>query len=203
MNNNAAFADAARPARAVVLRLPMLPYSIGHELLLTQEANPLVGSWVDFLKLPMDRQIYSVIRAATICSKTWEENKKPDRWTRLWLWLNRNSDYPFEIANFRNYREAGSTFPAIGAPTSDGRFLGSPFLARLLAFHGVDSFDVPLGYAQWLYFAHAEQEGACKVLNDNEASAKQLVENFPDDEKQRIAKLMKERMKAKGVKCPD
>ena len=40
--HDALFADAARPERVSILHLLMLDYSIGHELLLWRQRNPLV-----------------------------------------------------------------------------------------------------------------------------------------------------------------
>ena len=36
------FADALRPSPVRILRLPMRPYSLGHELILLQQRNPLL-----------------------------------------------------------------------------------------------------------------------------------------------------------------
>ena len=210
MNYNQAFADAARPSRAVVLRLLMLPYSIGHEIQLTQEGNALLAPWDVFNSLTAGQQCYSVARAAQICCRTWRENQnKPiGRWfLKRWRFYNRNADYALEIANFRNYRAAGSTFPAIGKPDGDGRVLGSPFMARLLAFAGMENIDMPLGMAQWMYFATAEADGSCKVLNDHEQQVQSELEQIkshglPAEEKERIDKLMREAMAERGVQCP-
>lgn len=75
-------------------------------------------------------------------------------------------------------------------------------MARLLAFHGVNNMDMPLGMAQWIYFAHAENEGMCKVLNEHEAAVQNDVEKLkseglPEDEKARIETLMKQAMETR------
>lgn len=209
MNSNVAFADAARPSRAVILHLMMQPYSIGHELLLTQENNPLLLPHWDFLKLPAQQRKLAVIRAAWICCRTWKENlEKP--FGRLfmarWKLYNWQTDYALAIADFQNYRTEGSTFPAVGKPEGDGRLFGSPFLSRLLAFVGVNQIDMPLGMAQWMYFASAEAEGLCKVLNEHEQKVQDELDEIKTnglkaEEKARIEELMQAAMKERGITC--
>lgn len=206
MNHNLAFAEAARPRLAVVLHLKMLPYSIGHELLLTAEQNAMLLPNEDFNKLPAEKQRYAVNRAAQICCRTWEENNSlPLGRFFLWRWrmLNRKSDYPFDIASFRNYRADGSTYPHIAASDGDGRMLGSPIVARLLNFFGRDQMDLPMGFAMWLYFAHAETEGMCKVENEKEKTIREQIHKAETDpaELSRLEDLKKSLMKQrKGAK---
>jgi hypothetical protein len=171
MNPSMAFADAARPRRVVILRLPLLDYSVGHEILLTQKRNPMLGQWEDFQSLPLAVQCQSAIQAVSICSRTWEQNKKPESNFWLWQWLIRKANWPLEMYRFFEYREAGSTFPVCLPPESEGRSLGSPLMARLAAF--TQNFDSPLGLAQWLYFSHCETIGNCKVENDDEREGRE------------------------------
>lgn len=204
-----AFADAARPSRAVILHLMMQPYSIGHELLLTQENNPLLLPHLEFTNLPQQVQKLAIIRAAWICCRTWKENLQ-NPFGRLfmarWKFYNWRTDYALAIADFQNYRAAGSTFPSIGKPDGDGRIFGAPFLSRLLAFVGVNQIDMPLGMAQWMYFADAEAEGLCKVLNEHEQTIQDELavikkDGLAADEKARIDALMQAAMKSQGVVC--
>lgn len=186
-----AFADATRPTRCVILRLPLLGFSIGHELLLLQQGNPLVSlSAEEFDKLPDDRQRAAIIRAVMICANTWTQNQKRQKWLRLWGWTLRKSDFPLAIAEWRNYRFEGSSFPPVTGDEADmiangdsdgpkGREIGGPFLARLYCFaaslpereiqiHGDTAFDFPLGLATFLYFSHLEMEGKLKIENTKE-----------------------------------
>lgn len=164
-----AFADASRPARCVIARLPMLDYSIGHELLLLRNRNPLVLiSLAEFDKLSKPQQIFSIIQAVMICSRTWAENKKPFRWQRLWEWTSRRTDWPLAIAEFRNYRAQGSTMPLTRSPKeSEGRSLQGPHLARVLTCVGF-SLDIPLGLAQWMYCCEMERQGAMRIKGDKD-----------------------------------
>lgn len=197
-----AFLDAVRPARRVILRLLMLPYSIGHEILLAQRKNPLVQlSQEDFNKLTIEQQCAAVIEAALICSRTWKQNQRQHKWVKLWGWFIRKEDFALAIAEFRIYRAEGSTWPMI-APLDDsekGRELGSPYLARILSYattvYGENALDAALGLSQWLYFAHAESEGACRVENEMEEAVRTQKAAILEDierERQEIIRKQKE-----------
>lgn len=74
-----AFADAVRPARAVILFLPMRNYSLGHELLLLQQRNAFLLTGFD--SLPEEQKRLALVRAADVCSQTWSENHfTPGTW---------------------------------------------------------------------------------------------------------------------------
>ena len=173
----------------------MQPYSIGHELILLQECNPLLGDLSFFNELPLDQRCHAVVRAVQVCARTWEENKHPDRWLRLWCWLIRREDPAFAALEFRSYREEGSSMPGIKPEKNDGRELGSPFLARLIAFagpiFGAAVYDVPLGMAQWLYFAEMEFQGCVKVKNrfdlQVEAEIRQHEEDYRKEQEAKLA----------------
>ncbi len=179
-----AFADAARPTRVACLRLNLRDYSLGHELLLQREENPLlILSPDDFNKLDLALQILSLKRAVLICSQTWRENQRPHRWLRLWNWLCRHSDYPAEIAIFRNYLEAGrrllprpteeADIIANGEREERGRAFGAPFLAQLYNFIAprlrTEPWDVSYAFSAALYFTHLESEGVFRIENLREA----------------------------------
>jgi len=196
-----AFADAARPARRVILNLLMADYSLGHELLLLQQRNPLVMmNGAEFNALPIVAQIQSVTRAALICCRSWSENKGSHRWLGFWRWKNRRADYPLAIAEFRNYRESGSTFPNILPPEESGRALGAPYFARLTAYacarFGASAMDQPLGLVQWCYFASSEEEGAVRIPNAAETETIDEVARLSAEiEAEHAAKM-------KGITCP-
>lgn len=174
-----AFADSVQPASQTILRLPMLPYSIGHELRLLQQRNPLLLPESDFDSLLAKDQRLAIIRAALVCSQTWQQNQKLHRWLNLWGWLIRNSDFALAIAEFRNYRHAGTTMPTLAEPDEKGREMGSPHTARILHFalslYGLDAYDAPLGQLQWMYFSAAEAQGNCKVENSTERQIRDEV----------------------------
>src|SRR6185437_4421572 len=72
--HDAALAAAARPTRYVILGLPMKPYSIGHDILLFNQGNPILSTEFDSLDKVDKRQ--AVIWAADICSQSWNEYGK-------------------------------------------------------------------------------------------------------------------------------
>lgn len=192
-----AFADAARPAPRCLLSLPLLPYSIGHEIILLSKRNPIVCLTLeDFAKLPIERAVASVINAADVCSMNWRENHEffhtfLDKWRikrqwQRWEKANKHTDWALAIADFRNYRLEGSTCPRITdnrfsespAEGEGGRSFGSPFLARLIVFlrkSGVanaEVMDYPMGRAAFEYLAAQEDENRVQVENETEAATR-------------------------------
>jgi hypothetical protein len=189
--NEPGFADAARPLPVLVLRLRMLPYSIGHELLLRQSKNPLLGSLDAFNNLPLVEQCSALILAALICSRSWKEMDAPFKRNRLWGWLIKwGCNWDLEASNFLAYRVMGSTLPRVLPPDKDqdGRVPGGDYLARLLPFVNFN-FDCPLGLAHWVYFCHLEAngEGQCRIENEVEREVRELEESI---------------LKKRGIPCP-
>lgn len=196
--HDAAYARAARPALRRILRLPMLHYSIGHEIILQSQGNPLVTlTEAEFNELTITLQIDAIRRAALVCHHTWAGNSQPERWLGLWSWTIRNTDWPLEIAEFRIYRAEGSTAPPITAPEfSDtpvdedapkGRSIGSPLLARLVNFlaarpstlnpqPSTNLMDYPLGAALFEYFASMEEQGRIHIENAGEQETRESFE---------------------------
>lgn len=183
----------------------MLPYSIGHEILLLNQRNPLIFDRADFEKLEPAQQRSAVIRAALVCYRTWGQNHRRERNLSLWMWFNRRANWAAEIAEFRNYRTAGTSYPP--APTDDaymmanggqkrdgGRSLGGSDLARALGFAcdhfkalGCESaYDVPFGLANHLYLTAMEMEGNVVIENEREAEVREeLVEHMAKIEEER------------------
>jgi hypothetical protein len=194
--NDMAFAAAVRQAPRRILRCWLRPYSLGHELLLTREANALLFDPSLFNALPKSDRCFAVIRAVQICSRTWAENQVADKWLRLWRWLIRNEDPGSAAQEFREYRNAGSTLPEIKPDKSqDSRELGSPLMARMLAYagpiFGEAAFDAPLGMVQWMYFAQAEYDGSCKIKNayelQVEAEIAEIERQYAEEQKEKHA----------------
>lgn len=184
--HDCAFADSARQAPVKILGLPMLPYSIGHEILLLAQRNALL--FHGFELLPATDQRAAIIRAVLICYRTWNQNQIPEKHIRLWgLLILRKADFPVEIASWLNYREAGVATPP--APTQEayeiaagvqhedaGRQPGSPALARLLAYAtrlsdklGFETpYDMPYGMANTMYLSELEMDGTARIENYRE-----------------------------------
>ena len=190
MPHEVAFVDSVVQAPVKVLGLNLRCYSIGMEVLLIRQRNPLaISTGQEFSVFKPEDQCAAIQNAALICYRSWGENQRPEKWVRLWLWRIRNMDHGQAITDFLNYRMAGSSFPpgpseaarrVMKADREDARLLGSPFLCRLYGFisglpkreiraFGSSAWDFPLGFASFLYMSHLEVEGAYQVENTKEA----------------------------------
>lgn len=205
--NDHAFADAARPTQVVCLRLPLRPYSLGHEILLLQQRNPLLTlSLTAFGELSFADQRKAIIRAVLICSNSWRQNQQPQKWLWLWRWKLKKIDWRVELVELRNYLFASKTsFPgpdpeadticakAIGyTPLKEnrGRASGAPLMARLLQFvSGLDIsrfgaecfYDFPFALANMLYETALEAEGAARIENQDELEEKEHLRKMRAD----------------------
>lgn len=173
------FTDALLPAAVSVLRLPLKPYSLGHEILLLRQRNVfLTQTESQFNALPPDEQNRQLRMAVVICSNSWADNHRRMRGLKLWGWLVRKAVYPLEIASFRIYlAEAYETvFRTLNQKSEEdvraddicadaagyeamhkmrGRALGAPLIARLLQFVITDRMFVNCGYATPYDFPYA------------------------------------------------
>jgi hypothetical protein len=184
--HESAFADAARPTRFVILRLPLLEYSLGHELLLIRHGNPLIClNREAFDQLPAWQQILALQQAVIVCHRRWENQNSKSAPMRRWFWRIRKTDYALAIADFRNYLAAGSTMPPREKLPSDdcARPHGAPWLAIL--YNHVRDWNCPKGLAQWLYLTHLETQGLVKITNETERHLAEEVEKFVAEVKSR------------------
>lgn len=181
-----AFADAARPTPVVVLKLPLLPYSLGHELHLLRRRNPLLLlPPVKFNELPRFDQERAVSSAVWICANTWQQNERePFLWIKQKIWgrRTRGENVSLAIADFRNYLAQGKELPPApdkevdeilnGKDDSKNRAFGAPLLANLIQFAIADcglriaeTWDQPYAFMAWLYFSKHESEGRYRIQN--------------------------------------
>ncbi len=147
------FASAVLPEKPVVLKLPLLPYSLGHELFLFRRNNPiLLLDDTELLSLPVDVRIQSIIDAVDICSQQWAElHRSPSNWRerfklkRIWAkWeralkceQNDLNYYTNQIASFRAYIAVGKQdFPGHIPDDAEGEssYVGAPESLRLYQF---------------------------------------------------------------------
>lgn len=200
-----AFADAARPTPVVVLTLPLRDYSLGHELLLQSQRNPLLLLGEEqFNALPWPEQVAALRRAVWLCANTAAQNRR-EPWLRVklhfWLWRTRRANYPLALAEFRNYLAAcrqllpmpdrGSYLAANGLDPNDeppGRLLGSPWLARLYNFVSQhcaipesDRWDFPYALAAMLYQTQMETTGGYHIENSAEAEERIQMEKITSE----------------------
>lgn len=189
------FADAIRSKPVRVLRLPMLEYSIGHELLLQSERNALLLPGFDSLQI--NEKCFAIIRAALICSRTYEEYSKRQSWLKFWHWMICRDDFFESIKSFQEYRMRGSSYPPLpdkeaeqianaGSNEETGRILGGELTPRLINFMasrikplGYDTvYNFPYGYALHLYFTDLEMEGRLKIENDRERQVRKELDDI-------------------------
>lgn len=216
------FSDAVRPQPVVILRLPLLTYSLGHEILLLRARNAvLTHSVAQFNQLTIAQQVFALTSGVLICAKDWAGSQKPEKYLRLWHWLNRNTNWPLQIAEFRNYlaaahagmespdersdevcAEAGGYEPMAKAR---GRSFGSPLVARLLNFvsqdqlfaaHGCKTpYDFNYSLALNLYLTDLETQGNVRIQNREEREEKsnyeKIVAEFRAEEEKQAQKPKK------------
>lgn len=172
-------AQAALPAPAVVLGMLLRPYSLGHDLHLIREGNPLsAGS-------PFASQDH-LVQAVFICCHSWDEMRRaphdPFIGPKLWLWRRRarKLDFKAELQNFIDYQRDGSLeFKLSDIAHTDRktpRAPGAPFLLRLHAFLMThlrltesQAWDYPYGLATMRWECHWEQEGGLDIYNAHDA----------------------------------
>jgi hypothetical protein len=175
-------ARAALPAPTTCLGRRLLPYSIGHELWLAREGNPVLRGMVSGLPA-----------AVLICSRTWDQLRAMDseRWLSLdlalWHWRARRMDHARELARFIAYRADGLLeFPLSDVARRDRgqtpRLSGTPFILRLqqwlmlhLRLSESRAWDYPVGLAKMRWAAHWEQEGGLDVYSQHDAEFDEFV----------------------------
>jgi len=212
------FSDSAAPQPRSCLRMPLRPYSIGHELLLNSRRNPFITlSEFGFDQLSLEQQCQALLIAVDTCSQTWAQNKKPMRWMRLMVWMNRNTDWIAAFKVFRFYIESGrdlmkslaSSIPEDaeayeiankGEKLEGGRACGSPLLAQMIWFaikelrmSHEECMDAPFAYIGNLYFSFLESKGSMAIENHRE-----LEERFAMATHREEAKAEREAEALKG-----
>lgn len=183
--HEAALAQAAVPAPAVVLEMLLRPLSLGHVLLLSD--------------LRLDASGEALPTAVLICCQTWQENlsTRQDRFInfKLWLWRRRIARaartipnyYTNELSKLQRYIEAGSLeFPASDVFKPDRgpapRLPGTPFVLRLqqwlithLRLSETEAWDYPFGLSKMRWAAHWEQEGGLDIYNSHDEQFDRFV----------------------------
>jgi len=185
--HEAALSSAALPAPTLVLGLLLEPYSLGHELFLIRENNPILTGE----RLPT---MPDLAGAALICCQGYEANRRMyrDRLLplKLWLWRLRNRRAQFlpELACFRGYMAAGRQEMPLSPMVKkqgDGRAPGAPFLLRIHQFLTTKlgltqeaAWDFPYGFAVMQWEAFYESEGGLNIQNGPETSHLEYVDKM-------------------------
>ena len=157
------------------------PYSLGHELWLIREQNPLA------LEVGGDVTAKALLEAALICSQSHAECERMSRdWflpLKLKLWTRRiqkgRFNYFDELESFRIHQASCSVSFKCSRPSrpTPSRAMGTPFVLRLnqflieiLRLTEAQAWDYPFGLAQMRFQAHHEEQGALEVENPHDAS---------------------------------
>ena len=148
--------------------------------MLQSTRNLLLG---DLDLLTIEQKTFALMRAVSICSRTWQQNQKPDKWLTLWAWRIRKMDIDAELKAFLAYVAAGSTFPIMNKKTGGvGGGPGAPFIAACVLFAfslaGPQAYDMPLGWVHWLYMTKAEQDGSASIENDSDQAVAAEIEKL-------------------------
>lgn len=207
--HEAALARAAIPEPTRILRLPLKPYSLGHELALFIRSNPFVThSQADFQKLKDTEKNAALLQAILVCSSSWFENQRKRKNLRIWNFIRRFCDHELAFAQFENYKAQGRLeFKADFPSNSDCkiRFIGAPQALRLYQFvvknvpafeilrYGASVWDFPYSLAMMMMQAQAEEEGNLEIYNHRQKFHDDYVAEM---EEKRIAEE-----KEKEYKC--
>ena len=190
------FANSFRPSKTTVLKLPMLTFSIGHELLLIGRSNPMLAYNLDsFKELSIVEKSRALIEAAIICYD--DKNEKANALienAKAWVKAASDVDLDSELTKFYAYRDEGSLdLPTVKQPRTQGvpyHYFGAPELARLVnyvaEFHELmlkthfesSPLNFPLGLAKILYSTHLECQGQIWIENFHDIENKKRIEAF-------------------------
>jgi len=183
-------AQALQPPGVRVLGLDLLPFSLGHEVVLWRRENPLVtGTREAFGLLPAGRQAEAVAEAVLVCCR------RVPRWG--WLWTRRAArlDVAAAAEAFMAYRVAGAVdLPTVpikrSGPTPSFHYFGAPEVARLVNYvaaahgdmvrvhYGGSVWNFPYGLARVLYTTHLECQGDVWVENFQDAQDRDRAKLF-------------------------
>lgn len=147
----------------VVMGLRLLPYSVGHSLVLHRIGSPLVvGGHVGRSDL---------MTAVLICSQPINESMSAIRSPfrnlalKLWTWKVKNLSFEAELDKWNEWMAGQSTAPEILMKQGNSRQLSMPWPERMLACCleiGLEEDTVlamPIGDAERLVLARAETHG--------------------------------------------
>ena len=176
-----------------VLGLAMRPYSLGHELWLIRQDNPLAVLFSDSKPIPAA----SLLEAALICEHTFDQNRAMN--SSLWetfkikLWAKRAGkkfNAFAELEKFQKYRneclvEFPCQSPASSSDSAPSRYLGAPFLIRVHSFlvsqfHLTNSqaWDEPFGFSKMRYAAWMEENRRMEIKNEMDLKVDEAREKW-------------------------
>ena len=181
MKTDTAYHMAAVPEPVTALGKKLLPYSLGHRLLLEREKSCFVnGGEISFADL-----VYAIF----ICSNTFDGAIKalqsPLTYWRIKFWgfcvflavRFGGKNLAQSFAHFAEYVSAGSRPPVFSVKESDAEPIKCPevslvkvYLQSRLGYSNAEVMNLPWGQAMWEYSIHAALEGNCKLLDEETQS---------------------------------
>lgn len=184
---DAAFIEAAEPRPHRVLGLELLPFTIGHFLLLQRHGSVFVAQGGGHIGID------DLLLAALICSQTYEEAKGAlrSRWlplfTKFWGWRSRKANIFAEVAAMKDYMAALENTPDIVVDlTADGQARGgssgTPWINKLKVFLMADlhvshaeAMDYPIVEAQWDFWTLQALRGNDQMVSESLEEAFRLA----------------------------
>lgn len=173
MELESAFLAAALPEPVTILCHDLLPYSLGHELLLRRLASPfLCGD----RKLKPESWKVELFKAVFICSRPYAEALSGIRDPALPAYFAKTRrragkfDLEQKLTAFLCYIREGTACPnyrKIRRPGFRTIELDTPLLARLTqhaySIAGAAAMDMPFGLVHWLYALEIEDRGWIRI----------------------------------------
>jgi hypothetical protein len=213
--HEAVLAQAALPTPARILGLRLRDYSLGHELFLIRENNPLAQkTTTDGHRLT---QIGALKQAVLICSCSFEEargmHRDPLMRVKLWLWnrairkwermgsrrgMASEVVWGAELERFRNYqRSRDLELPVSNMPDADGgkpgRPYGAPFLLRVqqflvmkLGLSDAEAWNYPYALGVLQWETWCETEGSLRLANHQDAVHQAFVDRMESEARERL-----------------
>ena len=182
------FLESVFPERATILQLPLVDYTLGHELILRRLNSPFLSSE----RKDDEELIPHLFSCLFICSLPWKEaltqsqDKTLPKQFAAWQKIVARADFHKAIAELLIYIRDGSSMPPFRSVQRKGwRTIeaGAPFHLRLLLVLIRDlkmtkdeAFSCPMGFALWLYGAHYEGQGSIKLLTESSTAIKDALE---------------------------
>jgi hypothetical protein len=185
MNTDEAFLAAVMPEPVTLLHQPLLPYSLGHQIILERMRSPFL--------FPREKEIPDaddLFLGVYICRHRYEEAQAALAQSQaefreiIRKWVKFCGKELTELAvlecmlTFQQYVNAGGAQPRFRpiqrAGYGPARTPGAPTNCVLLAYlleHGFsrsEALNCPLGMAKWLFCAHLEAKGRIAIVPSSE-----------------------------------
>jgi hypothetical protein len=173
MHPEAAFLEAALPEPLTLLHQQLLPYSVGHEIILRRLKSPFIFGQT-YSKEALAGKLFSAVH---VCCHTYDEcvttlrNPHLEENFARWRNLCGRFDPAPVTAAFVNYLAAGRSCPEYVRKSIGQSFRpGAPFILCLLqvlqgelGFSRSEALACPFGLAQWHYCAFWESQGRIRI----------------------------------------